>query len=109
MLRKLFRSLEVDKDRQVLGGILSTVVCTAVFGKTTTNARPMRNSKGTKASWEPCDYENCPAGLADAQLLSAAVKLPVVCSHVPPDSVHGHSVVRTRCELHPEVVFLFRM
>lgn len=43
------------------------------------------------------------------QLLSAAVKPPVVCSRVSPDSVHGRSVVRTRCELHPGVVFLFRM
>lgn len=109
MLRQLLRSLEVDKDRQVLGGILSTVVCTAVFGKSTTNARPMRNSKTTNALWEPRDYENGPAGLADVQLFRATWKLPVVCSHVPSDSVHGSSVVRTRCELHPEVVFLFRI
>lgn len=80
-----------------------------MFGKTTTNVRPMGNSKGTNASWEPCDYDKCPAGLADVQLLSAAMKLPVVGSRVPPDSVHGCSVVRTRCELHSEVVFLFRM
>lgn len=84
MQRKLFRPLKLAKDRQALGGILSTVVCTAVFAKTTTNARPMRNSKATNVLREPCAYESCLPGSADVQLLRGVVKLPAVRSNVPP-------------------------
>lgn len=62
-LQKLFRPLEIDKDRQVLGGILFIIVFVAVFVKSTakTNARQVRNSKGTNVLWQHRHCGNAPA------------------------------------------------
>lgn len=44
----------------------------------------MRNSKGTNEARKPCNCENSPAWPALLVAVDSVVKLPVVCSDVPP-------------------------
>lgn len=64
MLTQLLRPLSLNKNAQVLEGVLFSIVFVAVFAKTTTTAKPirlLRNSKGRTVSLKHWSHENFPA------------------------------------------------